>query len=305
MAVAGLCLLGLILELPAARAQTPGLRITVEPLPDGVSGRAYSTTLRATGGEGALEWRVQSGQLPPSLRLESKSGEIHGLPIAQGIWEATIEVRDTAGHKATGHARIRIALPLVLETRALPAFISSSAYRFVLLTTGGIQPLHFDIVAGGLPRGLFLDNENGFVYGQSSELGPFTVTVRVTDSARPRAQSAERTYTTRVLGPLNVDWTTPPAVRDNGIYGSLRVSNATQDNLNLTVIVVAVNEYGKAFSLGYQHFVLKPASESQEIPFGFSLPRGTYMARVDAVGEIPEKNVIQRAYRETAGLSVD
>lgn len=305
MAGAVISLLGLVLAAPVALAQTGSVRIDAVPLPDGVSGRAYSTTLRATGGEGALQWRVQSGQLPPGLRLESKSGEIHGLPIAQGLWEAVIEVRDAAGHKASGRARIRVALPLVLETRALPGLMSNSTYRIPLVTTGGIPPLRFGIAAGGLPRGLSLDSENGLVVGQTAELGPFTVTIRVTDSSRPRAQSAERTFTTRVIGPLNVDWTDPPTVRDNGIYGSLRVSNATQDNVTLTVIVVAVNEYGKAFSLGYQHFVLSPDSYSQEIPFGFSLPRGTYMARVDAVGEIAEKNVIQRAYRETAGLRVD
>jgi hypothetical protein len=126
----------------------------------------------------------------------------------------------------------------------------------------------------------------------------------VTDSSNPR-QSFERTFTPRVLGPLTADWVEAPEARSNGIYGSLRVLNATHDNVDLTIIVVAVNEYGKAFTLGYQHFTLNSDTTSQNIPFGFSLPRGVYMVRADAVGEVAQTNTIRRAFREERTVKVE
>lgn len=288
----------------AASAQDAYLRIAAEALPDGVSGRAYKAGLKAADGQAPFVWRVQSGQLPPGLRLDENSGEISGLPAAPGMWEAAIAVRDAARQSATARIRIRIALPLAFETRFLPKLVSNSGYRFPLVAAGGIAPLSWEIVAGGLPRGLVLGVGAGTISGQTSELGPFTVTIRVRDSSQPR-QSTERVFTERVYGPLIADWVEPPAARNSGIYGSLRVVNSTDDDVDLTVIVVAVNEYGKAFTLGYRHFVLERDAESQEIPFGFSLPRGTYLVRVDAVGEIPRTNTIQRAYRETRTLRVE
>jgi len=70
------------------------------------------------------------------------------------------------------------------------------------------------------------------------------------------------------------------------------------------VIVVAVNEIGKAFALGYQHFDLLPKTKEQEIPFESQLPGGRYTVRVDAVGEVSAKNRIYRAARQAGPFQV-
>ena len=73
----------------------------------------------------------------------------------------------------------------------------------------------------------------------------------------------------------------------------------TADDADLTLIVVAVNEVGKAFVLGYQHFVFNKESSVSEVPFSSSLPQGQYLVHVDAIGEVPSKNAIYRARLQT------
>jgi hypothetical protein len=290
------------LSLPA---QTDRLEVPEQTLPDGVSGRAYSAPLRAEGGATPHTWQVEAGALPSGLRLNPASGEIFGVPTAPGIWEPSIAVRDSERppHTASRRLRIRVALPLTLETRSLPKLLSSSSYKIPLQATGGFSPYHFEIAAGNLPAGLSLESRTGVISGQPTELGPFTITLRVSDSSNP-AQAVERQFAQNVVGPLMVDWVEPPEVRDHGIYGSLRVTNSTEEDVDLTVLIVAVNEYGKAFALGYQHFILSKETDSQEIPFGFSMPNGTYMVRADAVGEVAASNTIRRGYREVRILRV-
>ena len=72
------------------------------------------------------------------------------------------------------------------------------------------------------------------------------------------------------------------------------------DCLYMTFITVAVNPIGKAFALGYQHFTLAPESTSQQLDFGSTLPAGKYVVHVDAVAEVPSKNVIHRARLQTS-----
>ena len=72
----------------------------------------------------------------------------------------------------------------------------------------------------------------------------------------------------------------------------------------LTVIVVAVNEYGKAFTLGYQHFTLSAGTTSPDIPFQMLMPRGRYRVRADAVGELLAKNQIFRTNKEAGPFLV-
>jgi hypothetical protein len=77
------------------------------------------------------------------------------------------------------------------------------------------------------------------------------------------------------------------------------VSNGTKDAFDLTVIVVAVNEIGKAFALGYQRFDLRPQTKEMEIKFGSTMPRGQYVIHADAIADVPDKNAIYRDRLQT------
>jgi hypothetical protein len=122
--------------------------------------------------------------------------------------------------------------------------------------------------------------------------------VTVEDSARP-ANSINKEFRVQVSASLLFEWLRPPQVRGDRMDGIAQVSNGTKDDFDLTVIVVAVNESGRATALGYQHLKLKAESANLQIPFGTTLPHGAYIVHGDAVAEIPAKNVILRRQLET------
>ena len=65
-----------------------------------------------------------------------------------------------------------------------------------------------------------------------------------------------------------------------------------------TVIVMAVNQIGRATALGYQEFTLRSGGE-QVIPFGSSPGPESYIVHADAVAEVPSTNSIYRARKQT------
>jgi len=74
--------------------------ITTSSLPDGTVGTAYSQTLSATGGTGALTWSLNAGSLPAGLSLTS-GGSITGTPTASGTSSFTGKVTDAVTASAT------------------------------------------------------------------------------------------------------------------------------------------------------------------------------------------------------------
>ena len=193
--------------------------------------------------------------------------------------------------------------PLTITTMSLPAASAGQPYRVVLQARAGRPPYRWKVANGKLPPGLALD-ERGIIRGTPTRPGTFQVTLQVSDGGTP-AQAVLRKFGVEVGALIWVRWITPPHLDNGGIYGSLRVTNGTNRDFDLTVIVVAVNEIHKAFALGHQHFVLPSKSESEEIPFGFMLPQGSYVVRADAVGEVAATQQIFRGYVEMeAGLEV-
>jgi hypothetical protein len=98
--------LGATAERPFSFVIAPSpnpLMITTSSLADGVVNRAYVENIDATGGTGFdHQWRVAAGQLPPGLQLEATTGTISttllfGRPTAEGTFDFTIEVQDSAG----------------------------------------------------------------------------------------------------------------------------------------------------------------------------------------------------------------
>jgi hypothetical protein len=172
-------------------------------------------------------------------------------------------------------------------------------YRAALQATGGVLPLHWAVTAGAVPSGLHLDPETGVISGTPSETGDFHFTVTVTDSAEP-PQRATRELSLSSAAALSLEWSGYPRVDGDQISGSVRVANGTKDEVfDQTVVILAVNEVGKAFALGYQHIQLRPKSEKVEIAFGSSLPRGSYVVHADAIGEVEAKNKIYRDRLQT------
>src|SRR5215469_4615581 len=186
---------------------------------------------------------------------------------------------------------------LVLDTTSLPLASPRHPFKFQFQLHGGTPPVKWEVVSGDLPPGVALDKD-GLLSGVPTASGDFHFTLGATDSGTP-AQKLERDLVLRVVEPLMLQWKDYARVNGNRIAGRVEVSNSTEDDFDFTIIVLAVNEIGKAFAIGYQHFPLKHGVESLEIPFGDTLPTGQYVVHVDAVGEVPPKDSIYRARLQT------
>jgi len=183
--------------------------------------------------------------------------------------------------------------PLVIQTTSLPKAYLKQHYEIHLEAHGGITPLRWEITEGALPGGMALGHD-GLLGGIPSETGEFKFTVTVTDGGRPAAQRNQQLVLT-VAAPLFAQWGRYPKVKGQRLEGSIIVSNQTEQDFDLTVIMMAVNETGRATAIGYQRFTLKKDDTGKEIPFGENLPEGSYELDVDAVAEVAATNSIHRA----------
>jgi hypothetical protein len=187
---------------------------------------------------------------------------------------------------------------LSLGAVILPKASPRHEYKFLFQAHGGIPPVKYTFSEGKLPMGLKLA-EDGLLSGTpTGGVGDYKFTVSALDSSNP-PQKAFRSYVLRVLQPMLMEWKRYPRVTGNRVDGSIVVSNNTEDDFDFTFVVLAVAENGRATAIGYQHFPLKSGVDSQEIPFGETLPKGAYALHLDAVSEVPAKDQIYRVRLQT------
>jgi len=187
--------------------------------------------------------------------------------------------------------------PLQFATTTLPVATAGNPYTAAIRVQGGEGPFEFRITKGQLPHGLIL-SRRGIFSGAPYETGTFRFAVSALDTTSHA--TAEEQCVLVVQGPLLIEWVKQPEVTENTISGSVKVTNSSArgDTFDLTVIIVAVNEVGKAFALGYQRFDLAQQVE-QEIPFESTLPNGRYIVHADAIAEVAVHRAIYRARLQT------
>ena len=189
---------------------------------------------------------------------------------------------------------------IIIETDSpLPDTYPHASYELRFRARGGVPPLHWRIEKGTLPPGLKLEDE-GLLHGAPEHSGEFQFTVSVTDGVSHR--SVQKTFILRVMSAMGLSWKNIARVNGSRIEGRAEVSNTTKDDIDLTFIVLAVPGNGRAVAIGYQHFLLRRGTLSQEVPFGETLPRGGYVVHVDAVGEVAARNVIYRERLQTPSM---
>jgi hypothetical protein len=189
------------------------------------------------------------------------------------------------------------ATPLQVVDEALPPLDAGVEFHAFLHAKGGSPPYVWSVSSGDLPDGIALSAE-GLLSGRPTRPGVFTFTLKVEDSGHP-AYSMTKEFRTDVAAPLLLEWLESPKVHDNRIDGSVQVSNGSKDNFDLTVVIVAVAEDGRATAIGYEHFALKPGYTNVKIPFGNVLPHGAYVIHADAIAEIPTRRAILRQRLQT------
>ena len=186
---------------------------------------------------------------------------------------------------------------VAIVTDTLPEPVAHAPYYFQLVARGGTPPYTWQLVKGTLPQGLHLQTKAGLISGMPTAAEKLAFTVRVSDSAEP-AHTAIRELKATASPALEMVWQRHPVLENDGIYGEIKLANPSRDAYDLTFIIVAINQIGKAFALGYQHFTLAPRQQ-QAIRFGSALPLGSYIVHADAVAEVAAKDVIRRAQLQT------
>jgi hypothetical protein len=182
---------------------------------------------------------------------------------------------------------------LVIHTANLPRGYLHQPYQAKLEAQGGLLPFHWEVSEGNLPQGIDL-SPDGTLTGSPQSNGEFHFTVTLTDGGKPAAQRKQE-LVLLVVSPLLLQWGNTPKVNGQRIEGSIIVSNQSDHDVDLTAVIVAVAQDGRATALGYQRFPIKKDAAEKEIPFGENLPKGSYQVNVDAVAEVPSANVIYRA----------
>jgi len=178
-----------------------------------------------------------------------------------------------------------------ITTKQLPDAGLWNPYSFRLETNEGTESLNWRAAGGALPHNLQL-REHGTIEGDVNELGTFDLTVIAV--GRRGVASKPKRLTLEVEPALKADWMRKSQVNGNRIDGSIKVSNTTGRDFDLTFDVLAVNEIGRATAIGYQHFTLKKNAQNMELPFGDILPPGSYVVNIDVVAEEPESRMIFR-----------
>jgi len=190
----------------------------------------------------------------------------------------------------------------IIENENLPPASLWEPYSRSLELTGGIRPYHWTRASGSLPSGLEL-RDDGEIHGTPDDSAAAEFTAAVRDNNSPPQQQIKK-FTLRVEKPLAAEWDRTARVNGQRIDGSVKVSNRTGRDFDLTIVALAVNEIGRATAIGYQHFPLKKQTRDLQIPFGDNVSRGDYIVNVDVVGEEPVSNRIFRARLVTDKQSV-
>jgi hypothetical protein len=89
---------------------SPPLAVTTTAsLPGGTVGTAYSTPLKAKGGNAPFTWAVTTGSLPPGLAL-SNGGVISGKPTTTGTSQFTVTVTDSSNPAQTASRTFSLSI---------------------------------------------------------------------------------------------------------------------------------------------------------------------------------------------------
>ncbi len=208
------------------------VKITTATIPDGVVNAAYSTSVAATGGLGALTWSVSAGALPSGLTLSSTTGSITGSATTAGSYPFTITVSDTSSPALSAQQTftLRIAQPIAITSPVLPDAVVGKPYSFTLTSTGGTSPDTWTVTSGSLPAGLTLTSA-GLLSGTPISASPTgsSFTLTLSDSASP-AQTLSSSFTLRVASPLTI---TTTALRGGDLNASYSASLAASGGLGV------------------------------------------------------------------------
>lgn len=131
-------------------------------------------------------WTVTSGALPDGLALESgwlpgTTARITGTATTAGTFVFTIRA---VGVDNLYAERTFTLCVIGISPAAFPDATQDTAYSQTLSATGcAVPPLSWQLVAGALPTGLFLNEETGEISGTPTVAGDYNFTIQLQTEA--------------------------------------------------------------------------------------------------------------------------
>jgi hypothetical protein len=193
-----------------------GTTLTISPaaLPAGTVGTAYSQTLTATGGAGAVTFAVAPGGQLDGLTL-SPAGLLGGNPTAAGSFTFTVQAADAGSQAYTLTVAQASGTTLTISPATLPAGTVGTAYSQTFTAAGTSTGAGFTVASGALPPGLAL-TPFGVLGGIPTAAGAFTFVVLAADAA---GHTGTQGYTLTIAPPA-AGITLSPAALPAGRVGA-------------------------------------------------------------------------------------
>ena len=187
---------------------------TTSPLPNGIGGIAYSTTLAATSGL-TISYSLTAGSIPPGLSLDPVSGILSGTPTnptSNTTYTMTVGVSD-------GTHLVTRAFILIIQANPLPAWTSTGAltnaiggvaYTTTVIATAP-WTVSYSLTSGALPAGLSLDSTSGIISGTPTNPTSNT-TYNFSITATELYNTSVATFSLLVYANVAPTWITPSAL---------------------------------------------------------------------------------------------
>jgi putative Ig domain-containing protein len=177
--------------------------ITTTDITRGTRNQPYSMQFSAANGRLPYTWVLISGSLPPGLSMNA-AGLISGTPTIFGSFPFGVRATDSTGAIAVGSFSLTVVSDIeqlrVISNGALEQGSTGVDYSFQLLFVGGVPPRTWTPGTGLMPPGLSLSS-SGLISGKPTQVGTFTFSVRLTDSA-PTTVTSQPLQITVIPGPL-------------------------------------------------------------------------------------------------------
>lgn len=164
------------------------------PLNTATVGSAFSQTLSASGGTGALTFSLASGSLPAGLTLSS-AGVVSGTATGAETAAFTLLVTDSLAQSATKVCSMTTSAapvgPAITTSCPMPNGTVNVHYSQALTATG-TNPISWSITSGALPAGLSLSSA-GLISGNPHHDGVYSFTLSAANTVSAAAQACSIT----------------------------------------------------------------------------------------------------------------
>jgi hypothetical protein len=202
---------------------TSAVSLTTTSLPPAQTSTSYALTLGVTGGRSP--YTFSAAGLPSGFSINSSTGIISGVSVAESANTVDVIVTDRDGITASRSFAFFVAAPLSITTSSLPASGVGTAYSQSLTRVGGVPPFVFSLTGGSLPSGLSLSSAGVIsgtpVGGADVATVDFPFAVTVADSTGTSASQS-----------LNLKVTVPPRIISD-VDQPLKVASTARAHLDM------------------------------------------------------------------------